>query len=122
MKDFKLDPSTQDYELKAGQFALTDDIMNNIYLSLDIRKGTWPFAPEFGSRLHLLQRDKATARAASKAKEYCEEALKWLLDNGRAESIEVETALDAAKGRLNCLITAVQSGKKITYERFVEVR
>jgi len=122
MKDFKLDPHTQDYELKAGQFVLTDDIMNNIYLSLNVAQGTWAFNPSFGSRLHLLQRAKATAHTAASAKEYCNEALKWLLDAGRADSIEVETELDGAQGRLNCLIAAVQNGKKITYEHFVEVR
>ncbi len=122
MKDFKLDPYTRDYEFKAGQFALTDDIINNIYLSLNVAQGAWAFNSKFGSRLHLLQRSKATVHTATAAKEYCNEALKWLLDAGRADSIEVETELDGAQGRLNCLITAVQNGKKITYEHFVEVR
>jgi len=122
MKDFGINPTTQDYELKAGQVVLTDDVTNNIYLSLSIRKGAWAFKPSFGSRLHLLQRAKATAHTAADAKEYCNEALKWLLDAGRADSIDVVTEMDKGNGRLNCVITVVQNGKKITYEHFVQVR
>lgn len=122
MKDYKIDPYTQDYEMKGGQFALTEDIGNNIYLSLMVRKGTWGFAPEFGSRLHLLQREKALDRMERVAKEYCDEALKWILDKGRAETIEVTTELDKGNMRMKCLIEAYQKGQKITYEHFVEVR
>lgn len=122
MQDFKIDPNTQDYEFASGQLVLTDGIMNNIYLSLSVRKGSWPFSPEFGSRLHLLQRAKSTVQTAADAKDCINEALKWLLDNGRAESIEVETELDKAAGRLSCVITVMQNGKKTTYEHFIVVR
>ncbi|OGQ60735.1 MAG: hypothetical protein A3J24_06385 [Deltaproteobacteria bacterium RIFCSPLOWO2_02_FULL_53_8] len=122
MQDYKIDPNTQDYTQAAGQLVLTSDIMNNIYLSLSIAKGSWAFSPDFGSRLHLLQRAKATNHTASTAKDYCIEALKWLLDNGRADSIEVETELDKGNGRLGCIVTAVQKGQKITYEHFIQVR
>ncbi|TAN61357.1 hypothetical protein EPN18_06815 [bacterium] len=120
--DYRIDPYTRDYVLKAGQFALTADIMNNIYLSLAVRKGAWPFAPKFGSKLHLLQRSKATAHTAAVAKEYCDEALKWILDDGRADSINVVTELDRNSNRLNLHVTAAWNGKKITYDSFVEVR
>lgn len=122
MKDYRIDPYTQDYEIKGGQFALTDDIGNNIYLSLMVRKGSWPFAPSFGSRLHLLQREKALDRMERVAKEYCEEALTWIMDKGRAEKIEVTTELDKENMRMKCLIEATQKGKPVTYEHFVTVR
>lgn len=122
MKDYKINPDTQDYEMTAGQFVLTEDVMNNIYLSLKIRKGSWPFAPEFGSRLYLLQREKAVGRMERVAREYCNEALKWIIDKGRAERIEVTTELDRGNMRMKCLIEATQKGTKILYEHFVEVR
>lgn len=122
MKDFKIDPYTQDYEVSGGRFALTEEIGNNIYLSLMIRKGTWPFAPSFGSRLHLLQREKALERMEKVAKEYCEEALKWIIDKGRAGKIDVATELDKENMRMKCLIEAEQKGQKVAYEHFVEVR
>lgn len=122
MKDYGINISTRDYEIKAGELVITGDLTNNIYLSLSVRKGVWPFNPSFGSRLHLLQRAKATAHTAADAKDYCIEALKWLLDAGRADSLTVETELDKDKGRLNCLVTVMQNGKKVTYEHFVVVR
>lgn len=122
MKDYKVNPYTRDYEIYVGQFSLTDNIMNNIYFSLVIRKGSWPFAPKFGSRLHLLAREKALARVEKLAKQYCDEALKWLIDAGRADAIEAAAELDKENTRLKCLIEAVQNGQKITYEHFVEVR
>lgn len=122
MKDYKIDPYTQDYEISGGQFALTEDIGNNIYLSLMVQRGSWPFAPGFGSRLHLLMREKAIDRMERVAKEYCDEALRWLMDKGRAERIDVVTALDKENMRMKCLIEASQKGREITYEHFVRVR
>lgn len=122
MKDFKIDPHKQDYETSGGQYVLTDNIMNNIYLSLNIRKGSWPFAPDFGSRLHLLMREKALVRVERLVKQYCDEALKWIIDAGRADSIEVAAELDKDNARIKCLITAEQKGQIVKYEQFVEVR
>lgn len=122
MKDYKLNPYTRDYEVVKGQFELIDDIRNNIYLSLAVRKGTWAFNPSFGSRLHLLLREKALDRLESVAKEYCEEALKWIIDIARAEKIEVTTQLNKENKRMKCLIEATQKGKAIVYEYFIKVR
>lgn len=122
MSDFRIDPNTRDYEVSKGQYNLTDDLGNNIYLSLMIRKGTWLFDPEFGSRLYLLEREKALDRIAKKALEYCNEALKWILDSGRAESIDVTVELDKANSRLNCLIKATRKGVPATYGIYIQVR
>ncbi|MBI5598661.1 MAG: phage GP46 family protein [Deltaproteobacteria bacterium] len=122
MNDFIIDPYTKDYTVSKGQYALTTDIRNNIYLSLTIRRGSWPFNPEFGSRLYLLEREKSVDRVAKKAKEYCDEALKWIIDKDRAESIEVTTELDKANSRLKCLIEAKSNGETITQTIFVKVR
>lgn len=46
---------------------------------------------KIGSRLWLLSRSKQTTETLNRAKEYCLEALKWLTDDGVAESVTVET-------------------------------
>lgn len=122
MKDYAIDPYKQDYTFASGEITLTDTIMNNIYLSLIVRKGTWAFAPDLGSRLHLLQREKLLDRVATLAKQYCDEALKWIIDAGRAESIEVTATLDKENSRLTCLIEAVQKGQSVKYTHFVSVK
>ncbi len=44
---------------------------------------------QIGSRLWLLERAKNTVRTLPDAKRYAEEALKWLIDEGIAESVTV---------------------------------
>lgn len=44
-----------------------------------------------GSRLWLLIREKQTDETLSRAREYCEEALRWMLEDGVASEVTVET-------------------------------
>lgn len=44
-----------------------------------------------GSRLWLLSRSKLTTETVQKAKEYAEEALQWLIDDGVAASVQVQS-------------------------------
>ena len=61
------------------------------------RRGWWADAwPEaeadlVGSRLWLLAREKQTAEVAERAREYAEEALAWLIEDGVASAVRVET-------------------------------
>lgn len=62
----------------------------------DLRMGWWgdsfPAVPNdrIGSRLWLLSRAKLLPATAALAKEYAEEALRWLVDDGVAARIEVQ--------------------------------
>jgi phage gp46-like protein len=63
---------------------------------LSHREGWWadPYADVegdlVGSRLWLLRRSKTTTDTLNQAKNYCEEALQWLVDDGVADTVEVE--------------------------------
>lgn len=101
-------------------FDKAEDIMNNIFLSLMIQRGSWWFNPEFGSRLHLLKRQKLTDRTEAMAKEYCKEALQWLIDMGRAKQVEISTQRET--DRLKVLVEVTQvNDKKASFETFVRV-
>ncbi len=105
-------------------FDRADSIMNNIFLSLMVRRGSFFQNPEFGSRLHLLHRAKNTEKTAALAVEYCKEALQWLLDVGRATKIEVVSQRDRLQdlNRLKLLIETTQAdGRTVTFDYFVEV-
>lgn len=71
--------------------ANADDILPG-----DLRMGWWgdsfPAVPNdrIGSRLWLLSRAKLLPETAARAKEYAEEALRWLVDDGVAARIEVQ--------------------------------
>ena len=62
----------------------------------DLRMGWWgdsfAAAPNdrIGSRLWLLSRAKLTSETVALAKEYAEEALRWLVDDGVAARVEVQ--------------------------------
>ncbi|HEY2010523.1 MAG TPA: phage GP46 family protein [Rhizomicrobium sp.] len=59
-------------------------------------RGWWgdvPGEPQIGSRLWLLSRSKLTTQVALKAKDFCTEALQWLIDDGVASAIAVVTEI-----------------------------
>ncbi len=58
----------------------------------------WFADPEFGSRLYLLGRAKATQQTLVDAKQYAEEALSWLVTDGILRSVSA-TAEFAPRGR-----------------------
>ena len=110
--------------LGAMTFEKADTILNNIYLSLIVRKGSFFQNTDFGSRLHLLKRAKNTEKTAAIAEEYCKEALQWLLNIGRATKINVYSERDRLQdlNRLKLLIEVTQSdGRQISFQTFTEV-
>ena len=124
--DFKLSAqSTGNANMVASDTENT--ALNNIYMSLAVPKGGWWFNPAFGSELHTLRRAKATTSTASKVKTFVEDALKWLVDSGKLETVVVTVEIapksnTQPRGRINYLVEAVQSdGDKLTYSNFVEV-
>lgn len=112
--------------MQEGQAAMTfepaSNIFNNVYLSLTIKQGAFFAAPGFGNRFHLLK--KNSARTEALVEEYGKEALKWLLDTGRAESVKVYAQRDTLRDttRINLLVEVVQvNGQLVRFEHFVEV-
>lgn len=57
-----------------------------------------------GSRLWLLKREKQTEETRRRAKEYCEEALQWMIDDGHAASIDVRVEWNGI-GRLEFFVS-----------------
>ncbi len=120
--DFAIDTSAND---GIGQMTFNDaaNYMNNVYLSLMTRKGSFFQNPDFGSRLHLLNRSKLTPQTVALAADYVREALQWMIDAGRATAVDVETEIDTAvTGRLKVRVDVTQNdGQIITFTTFVGV-
>jgi phage gp46-like protein len=96
-----------------------DDVPENA-----TRQGFWADAldPELGvtgSRLWLLERAKVTTQTISDAKTYAEEALSWMVTDGVARSVLVETSrFDVGPGTAGILteITIFRpDGKSFTW-------
>ena len=87
--DALLDPLTGDYVDQR-----TQTLANAVYLRLFTRRGSWWADRELGSRLHELQRMKDVDRVYLLARQYTEQALQPILDDGRALSIHVSATRD----------------------------
>jgi phage gp46-like protein len=110
--------------VQAGKSVLTlgktGSLLNNIILSLSIIRGSWWFNPGFGSRLDQLAREKDTPRSAMLAVEYAKEALAWMVETGRAKSVEAVTSHQEGKLALTVTVTT-PDGAKVDFTQFVTV-
>lgn len=75
---------------------------------------------KFGSRLWLLSRSKTTEEVTLLAREYAQEALQWLIDDGVATEVNV-TAERGEEGRLDLSVEVVRVGEKNLSARFADV-
>ncbi len=58
----------------------------------------------YGSKLWLLQREKRTRQTLQRAREYAHQALAWLVEDGHADKLRVETSW-TPEGALALLVT-----------------
>jgi phage gp46-like protein len=117
---------TIDNQSGIGQmsFIAATTIMNNIYLSLMVKRGSFFADPSFGSRLHLLQRAKNTDTTMRLAIDYCKEALQWMIDTGKATAVDVYAQRDRQEyNRLKLLIevTPYSGAQPVSFTTFIEV-
>lgn len=121
--DFSLEINKQN-GAAAMTFEKSTTIINNIWLSIMVKRGSFFADTEFGSRLHLLQRYKNTDATASLAEGYCKEALQWMLDSGKAKKIEVFSERDRTQNinRLKLLVEVTpMNGPAVSFETFIPV-
>lgn len=122
--DFRIDIATDGSAAGQMTYEPSDNgnLMNNVWLSLSIIRGTWFFDRTFGLRQR--GRMKNTGHNARRVEDDFKEALEWLLDIGKAKEITVtairEPAEDPYRLKLLVEVTPV-AGDKITFEKFVEV-
>lgn len=121
--DALIDPVTRDYRLVDGA-PLRDPaagLANAVYLRLMTPLGSYWADAALGSRLHEIQREKDLARVAVLARQYAEQALAPILDDGRATAIDV-TAERPGNGRMHLLIeVTAASGERLTFTHPVTV-
>jgi phage gp46-like protein len=84
--DQNISPTTGDYT-----HSRIDSLQNAVYLRLETPLGSYWADPALGSRLNELKREKDVSRVKLLAAQYSEQALQPLLNDGRAQSITVDT-------------------------------
>lgn len=98
-----------------------DDITGNIYFSLNIIPGTIFNNPSFG--LLLSDINKVTVNNITLIKQRVTNALRWILDVGKATSIDVIIERDLSNiNRVNIKVEAKQTqGTILLYSQFKDV-
>lgn len=87
------------------------------------RRGWWGDAfgaldgDRIGSRLWLLNREKQLPAVVERAREYAQEALAWLIEDGIARAVNV-TAEIVRTGVLGLRIEVVRADKRVAQYRF----
>ncbi|KAG0184299.1 hypothetical protein DFQ28_011425 [Apophysomyces sp. BC1034] len=115
--DVLLDPRTGGY---TGTQTAT--LANSVYIRLATPVGAWWAAPEVGSLLHTLAREKDRPRVQRLAVQYAEQALAPLIDDGRAIRIAV-TSQSYEKGWLMLLIEVHEAaGNMRHFQHPVKIR
>ena len=101
-----------------------DPLPENVQLAgTPDRRGWWgdSFATipgdQIGSRLWLLSREKQLTSVLARAKEYTQEALQWLVEDGIARAVNV-TAEIVGNGALGLAIEVARSDKPVAQYRF----
>ncbi len=127
MSDAWINPVTGAYDLTQGvpQRDPAGGLANAVYVRLMTPLGSYWADPALGSRLHELQREKDLARVTVLARQYAEQALAPIVEDGRATSVEVSTQRIKApdgSGRLNLLIEVVAaSGERFSFQYQIKV-
>jgi phage gp46-like protein len=103
MQDFPL--SLADGVLQMG-LGSGDSLTNNVLLSLLVQYGSFPFAPTFGSRMHIVRSTDADSLALLST--YAREALQWLVTSKRLAGVEVLVERDGQFDRVNILVTPIR--------------
>lgn len=129
------DGQTTEWRLAGGALAADHDIKTALLISLfsdrraeddDVlpgeaggRRGFWgdAFAQRrIGSRLWLLGREKQLTEVVNRAREYAQEAVQWLVDDGICDSVAVDAAV-IGKGTLGLSVVAKRNAAApLTYK------
>ena len=94
-----LNHSTHDYTPESLDASPSTELVDSALLRLQIRRGSYWFDPNMGSRLHSLQRSKDLPRLKKTAEQYAIEALSPLQRASRITALRVQ-ATAAGDGRL----------------------
>jgi len=101
-------------------FVKNTDIRTDIYMSLNVKQGTWFQNPDFGSQLYKVK--KVTGPNLILAKQYIQSALQWLINIGYATAIAVE-AQAGTLGHIIINLTVTQAnGMVLFYQLFNDVK
>lgn len=114
--DFRIDPATGDYDHTS-----ISNLGNAVYLRITVPLGSYWADPNLGSKLHQLHGVKDLQRYKLLAIQYTREALQPLIDDKRADRVDVD-ATWGHNGRLELAGTVYQADRALlNFQHYVKV-
>lgn len=114
--DSRINPATGDYDRTR-----IADLSNAVYLRIMVPLGSYWADPTLGSKLYLLRRMKDVERNKRLAIQYTRDALQPLIDDKRADSIDVDATWNH-DGRLELVGAVYQAGRAVaSFQHYVQV-
>ncbi len=113
-----------DYKIENGAIDFTNkgnSLQTLMYMSLHMRRGAWFLFSIFGCRWHTIK--FLDNDGLARAEDYAREALKWLLDIGRLDSLDIVAQVDLSdSSRCNVKIDGIKnSAVEVSFETFFKV-
>ncbi len=109
MKNWSINPQTGDYIMQGGAPIETPSLQIPAYIRLKVKRNNWLYAPnsDYGSDFFLLKKKQA-GLDASTIETVAERALQPIVEDGRANSITVETQ-DTSRSGIEMKTTIVDA-------------
>ena len=107
-----------DLLLGLADIATGNDLRTNVMTSLSTDPGWWgnTYEPDaWGCRLLELRRAKHSNETLLKARDYCRAALKWLLDDRVARSVDVQTGWQGSTLAIGIVVTQATGTSRFSF-------
>ena len=100
----------------------TSNLLNNIWLSCMLPQGAFFYDPAFGNKAWT-RRLKGSAASVQTIHDDFQACLQWLLDVGKASSVDVQAALSVQDAtRIDVFVTVTApTGEAVTFSTYVGV-
>lgn len=100
MSNFRIDPDLGDYTLESdGRPTRTNSLLQPAYIRLRAHYGQWLYDAELGSRFFELVNVRITPEVEASILDFTRVALQPLIEDGRANDVEVITIEKSRVGR-----------------------
>lgn len=98
-QNWNIDPKSGDYVMKGGAPEQTDSLTIPAYIRLKTQRGGWMYAPDakYGSQFHKIAK-RRTTQDATFIENLAADALAPIVEDNRANEIEVATTQSARHG------------------------
>lgn len=99
----------------------TAQLYENVRLSMTVPKGSLYKRPGFGHRFNELANEVASEGTRRRAETYAKEALQWMLDVERGDTVEAAAIYDDQDRLFVSVELTSGAGQSVSFSRFVEV-